>query len=102
MRESLMVAPKMTTGVASHKNMDLCEVMCENFVYTVTADSAPSRLFDFQVHVGANNPESMQLEWGELTMSLLQRMTRMQHTEMLQLLPYVTFSNCVENQTALA
>jgi len=102
MRESLMVAPKMTTGVASHKNMDLCEVMCENFVYTVTADSAPSRLFDFQVHVGANNPESMQLEWGELTMSLLQRMTRMQNTEMLQLLPYVTFSNCVENQTALA
>jgi len=30
-------------------------------------------------------------------MSLLQRMTRMQHIETLQLLPYVTFSNSVEN-----
>jgi len=95
--EALIVAPKPTTGVAKHKNMDLCEVMCENFVYEVAADGAPSRLFDFQVHVGASNPDSMQLEWGELTMSLLQRMTRMQHIETLQLLPYVTFSNSVEN-----
>jgi len=52
MHDSLIVTPRMTTGVANYKNMDLCEVMYENFVYTVTADSAPSRLFDFQVHVG--------------------------------------------------
>jgi len=84
------------TSTASHarcKHIDVCSVMCEVCVCETVADSELSRLFDFHMHMGADNPARMQLEWSELAVGLVQKTARMPHIDTLFLLPHATFCN---------
>jgi len=92
-----LLVQRTTHGITSYKHKDLCQAICEDFIYKVPEGSELPRLFDFQVHIGASNPDRMQLEWSNLTINLVQNMTRMQHIDTLHLLPHATFSNYIEH-----
>jgi hypothetical protein len=85
--------PKSTPSSVSSKHVDVCSVVCDVCVCETVADSELSRLFDFRMHMGADNPARMQLEWSELAVGLVQRMARMPHIDTLFLLPHATFCN---------
>jgi len=82
---------------AKHKHDDVCRVMCDTCVCETTAESELSQLFDFQLHIGAEHPARMQVEWSDLAVGLVQRMARIPHVDTLFLLPHATFCNYNES-----
>jgi len=102
--QSRMHTPYLT-AVNSRNRQNLAETMCCVFAHeipdTTTADGEDfglSVLFDFHTHHGADDTARMSLEWNEVTISLLQTITRMNHIDTLCLLPHATFGN--SNTTA--
>jgi len=89
-----------TMGITNgQKHRELCEVMCDVFTHKIQvnstgfSDAQGVALFDFRTQQGADYPAHMSLEWSELTIGLVQKMTRMQQIDTMSLLPHATFSN---------
>jgi len=84
------------------KHQDVCEAMCNPFLYVIqehspgTAGPQAATLFDFRTQQGADDPAYMSLEWSELTIELIQKMTRMSQIDTMNLLPHAIFSNYFE------
>jgi len=85
--------PRSALRNAKFKHDDVCSVMCDVCVCETAASSELSRLFDFHMHMGADNPARMQLEWNDLAVGLVKRMARIPHVDTLFLLPHATFCN---------
>jgi len=89
-----------TQNVQKHR--DVCEVMCDSFACIIqenqpdTGGPQPAALFDFRTQQGADDPAYMSLEWSELTIDLVQKMTRMPQIDTMNLLPHAIFSNYFE------
>jgi len=56
---------------------------------------ASTTLFDFHTQQGTDDPSRMFMEWGDVTISVLKRITRMQQIDTIALVPHVTFSNAI-------
>jgi len=85
-------------GGSSRSQQNLAETMCSSFHHHMpnnTSDLANTTtpLFDYHTQQGADDPARMSMEWGELSIGLLQRIVRMQQIDTVFLLPHVTFSN---------
>jgi len=89
-----------TMGITNgQKHRELCEVMCDVFTHKIQgnstgfSDAQGVALFYFRTQQGADDPAHMSLEWSELTIRLVQKITRMQQIDTMSLLPHATFSN---------
>jgi len=85
-------------GGSSRSQQNLAETMCSTLHHHMpnnTSDLANTitPLFYFHTQQGADDPARMSMEWGELSIGLLQRIMRMQQIDTVFLLPHVTFSN---------
>ena len=97
--QSRMYTPYVA-AVNSRYQHSLAETMCGVFAYELPntaaardGDTALSELFDFHTHHGADDTARMSLEWNDVTVSLLQKITRMNQIDTLRLLPHVIFCN---------
>jgi len=76
--------------------------MCDSFACIIqesppdTVGPQPATLFDFRTQQGADDPAYMSLEWSELTIELIQKMTRMPQIDTMNLLPHAIFSDYFE------
>jgi hypothetical protein len=74
--------------------------MCSVYNYTLPdsvdgSASGTTTLFDFHTQQGTDDPSRMSMEWGDVTISLLKRMTRMHQIDTIALVPHATFSNAI-------
>ena len=91
------------TAVTSRNYQNLAETLCNVFAYPIsenrltdgTMATVPA-LFDFHSEQGVEDSERMSLEWNEVTIQLLQKITRMNQIDTLYLLPHITFSNSAQ------
>jgi len=95
-------APYVLGGTTFRSNQNLAENMCSVYNY-VPKDSvdgsanATTSLFDFHTQQGTDDPSRMSMEWGDVTISLLKRMTRMHQIDTITLVPHATFSNAISS-----
>jgi hypothetical protein len=87
-------------GAATRNHQNLAETMCSVYNYTLPdsvdgSASGTTTLFDFHTQQGTDDPSRMSMEWGDVTISLLKRMTRMHQIDTIALVPHATFSNAI-------
>jgi len=87
-------------AIASRNYQDLAETMCNVFSFSISPSrpangttSEPPVLFDFHSQQGVEHGGRMSLEWNEVTVDILQKITRMSQIDTLHLIPHITFSN---------
>jgi len=83
-------------GGSSRSKQNMAETMFSTWHHHMpnsTSDSANETpaLFDFHAQQGADDPAQMSMEWGKLSIGLLQRIVRMQQIDTVVLLPMSLF-----------
>jgi len=93
-------APYVLGGTTFRSHQNLAENMCSVYNYVLPESvhgsaNTTTTLFDFHTQQGTDDPSRMCMEWGDVTISLLKRMTRMHQIDTITLVPHATFSNAV-------